>query len=389
MAAHAYDVGLAFWAIGTFNVLLYKPGFLGSIGTIHFARWITIPGTRDFIFFSNYGGSWESYLEDFIELAHNGLTAVWSNTVGYPRTKNLFQQGATDGDRFKRFARQSMEPTLFWYSAYPELATSNIRRNAEIRRGFSSAMTEDDAMNWLGHFGSTNRPPEKLVGNEIQSLLFGGLGFMPHSACTLWRLPDDIDDARAWLRDIAPYIAFNDGRRLRDDPDISGAIQLGISSSGLAQLGLAEEGLSTFPAAFLDGMNNPGRAAILGDVAKNASENWWWGEQQAGAAIIIYAATPKDVKQIEKKLAEFADEHGAVKDHHIALEKIPKKAAGQIFHAEPFGFADGISQPVMRGTYRGQRNSDPMHLVSPGEFILGYPDNRGNLPPTTAFVRFA
>ncbi len=45
---------------------------------------------------------------------------------------------------------------------------------------------------------------------------------------------------------------------------------------------------------------------------------------------------------------------------------------------EPFGFVDGISQPVIRGTYKGLRKADPIHLVEPGEFILGYPDNRGN-----------
>ena len=48
---------------------------------------------------------------------------------------------------------------------------------------------------------------------------------------------------------------------------------------------------------------------------------------------------------------------------------------------EAFGFVDGISQPVIRGTYKSLRNADPIHLVEPGEFILGYPDNRGNIPP--------
>ena len=48
---------------------------------------------------------------------------------------------------------------------------------------------------------------------------------------------------------------------------------------------------------------------------------------------------------------------------------------------EPFGFVDGVSQPVIRGTYKGLRDADPIHLVEPGEFILGYPDNRGNMPP--------
>ena len=36
---------------------------------------------------------------------------------------------------------------------------------------------------------------------------------------------------------------------------------------------------------------------------------------------------------------------------------------------------------MIRGTYKGLRNADPIHLVEPGEFILGYPDNRGNMPP--------
>jgi deferrochelatase/peroxidase EfeB len=36
---------------------------------------------------------------------------------------------------------------------------------------------------------------------------------------------------------------------------------------------------------------------------------------------------------------------------------------------------------VIHGTYKGLRNADPIHLVEPGEFILGYPDNRGNTPP--------
>src|SRR5262249_51413788 len=48
---------------------------------------------------------------------------------------------------------------------------------------------------------------------------------------------------------------------------------------------------------------------------------------------------------------------------------------------EPFGFVDGLSQPVIRGTYKALRGADPIHLVEPGEFILGYPDDRGDITP--------
>ena len=129
-AIRSFTSRLVFWGLGQLVGYVFAPGRLGEIGTIHFARWVTPPGTRDVIFLSNYDGSWESYLEDFITRAHAGLTAVWSNTMGFPRTENLLEKGATDGERFKRYARRSMIPTLFWYCAYPDLTTTAIRTNA-------------------------------------------------------------------------------------------------------------------------------------------------------------------------------------------------------------------------------------------------------------------
>ena len=82
-ALRLFALRLAFWGVGQLSPLLFRPGYLGPIGTIHFARWVKLPGTRDLAFLSNYGGSWQAYLEDFITLAHFGLTAVWSKTVGF------------------------------------------------------------------------------------------------------------------------------------------------------------------------------------------------------------------------------------------------------------------------------------------------------------------
>lgn len=360
---------LVFWIVGEFAVRLYKPGFLSDIGTIHFARWVTIPGNRDVLFLSNYGGSWESYLEDFITRAHAGLTAVWSNTIGFPRTQNLFQKGATDGERFKRYARHSMIATRFWYSAYPGLSTANIRTNADIRRGLSGAMTEDEAASWLSLFGSASRPESKLVSNEIQSIIFGGLGFLPSGACVLCRLPADQAAARRWLALVSPYIAFNDGRRLQEPA----VFTLALSASGMDKLGLPQEGLETFPAAFLDGM--AARARVLGDSGASAPDNWKWGQAPLDAAVLIFGLTASDVAALEAQLTRISASCGVVLGHRVPLKEIT------VDKTEPFGFADGISQPVIRGTYKGRRSANPIHLVEPGEFILGYPDNRGNHPP--------
>jgi deferrochelatase/peroxidase EfeB len=370
-----FTLRLVFFAVGTVGPLLYKPGYLGPIGTIHFARWVTPPGTRDLIFLSNYGGSWEAYLEDFITLAHAGLTGVWSNTVGFPRTRNLITGGASDGERFKRYARQSMLPTRFWYSAYPDLITDMIRANAAIRRGLSGAMTEDDAAAWLCAFGSALRPEDRMVASEIQSLLFGGLGFLPFGALTLWRLPGEVAAARRWLAAILPFIAFGDGRRVRDDETIDAVVQFAVSAAGFRALGLPEHGLSTFPPAFLDDMMTESRARILGDVGEDSPEYWWWGRAPTEVALIAYGQTEAGLAALIAQLASVGAAHGASCIHTVPLEPVTKDKR------EPFGFADGGSQPVIYGTYKGLKSGDPMHLVQPGEFVLGYPDNRGNLPP--------
>ncbi|HEX3757022.1 MAG TPA: hypothetical protein VHV26_18275 [Rhizomicrobium sp.] len=370
-AIRSFTSRLVFWGLGQTVGFVFKPGYLGSIGTIHFARWVTPPGTRDVVFLSNYDGSWESYLEDFITRAHAGLTAVWSNSVGFPRTENLIEKGATDGERFKRYARHSMQPTLFWYSAYPDLTTFAIRTNTQIRRGVSGVMTEDEANAWLALFGSSGRPVSKLVSTEIQSLIFGGLGFLRFGSCLIYRLPDDITRARQWLDSIRPHIAFDDGRRLVGDA----VVTLSLGASGLARLGLPSEALSTFPYAFLQGMTGAARARILGDSGTNDPRYWRWGQSQPDAALLVYGTSEEAVRALEAKLDAIASHAGMESPHRIPLREVTDNKA------EPFGFVDGISQPAIRGTYKGLRNVDPIHLVEPGEFILGYPDNRGNMPP--------
>ena len=181
-----FTLRLAFSVILAFAQNVFRPGFLGSIGTIHFARWVMLPGGQ-LLFYSNYGGSWESYLEDFITKAHAGLTGVWSNTIGFPRTRVLFLDGATDGDRFKRWARRQQHPTLAWYCAYPHLSTSRIRANAAIRQGLG-ATTESEARDWLGCFGSAPPTASKLEAGDIQAVLYSGLGRLKYSRALILRL---------------------------------------------------------------------------------------------------------------------------------------------------------------------------------------------------------
>src|SRR5439155_24157138 len=54
---------------------------------------------------------------------------------------------------------------------------------------------------------------------------------------------------------------------------------------------------------------------------------------------------------------------------------------------EHFGFRDGISQPVIRGTQRFARGAQPRDIMAPGEFLLGYKSNQGYYPPTPVVAR--
>lgn len=126
-----------FYALQFLAPTVYNKGKLGDIPTIHFARWVLINQGEDALFFSNFDSSWQSYLGDFIDKASSGLTAVWSNTVGYPRTRDLLYAGSEDADRFKAWARHVQIPTHVWYSAYPGLSIRNVNDNTKIRRGLA------------------------------------------------------------------------------------------------------------------------------------------------------------------------------------------------------------------------------------------------------------
>jgi hypothetical protein len=130
---------------------IFNHGSLTQVKSIHFARWVAIDGRRRLIFASSYDGSLESYMDEFIDKVAWGLNAVFSNGVGYPRTRWLVLDGANDEPAFKAFLRNRQLPTYVWYSAYDDLSTLNIENNAAIRAGLAGAEapTRSQAEAWL------------------------------------------------------------------------------------------------------------------------------------------------------------------------------------------------------------------------------------------------
>ena len=127
-------------------------GELMGIPSIHFAHWSMIDKGRRLFFVSNFDGSWENYLDDFIDKASRGLTAVWTNTVGFPKTRWLVRDGARDGSRFKANARDKQTNTNVWYSAYKQLTVQTIDNNSAIRENLFTSLDDDATRDWVRRF---------------------------------------------------------------------------------------------------------------------------------------------------------------------------------------------------------------------------------------------
>ncbi|MBV8762608.1 MAG: hypothetical protein JO257_35310 [Deltaproteobacteria bacterium] len=133
-------------------------GALGGITSIHFARWVIVRDRRRIprkhkrhrlLFFSNYDGSWESYLGEFVDRASTGLTAVWSNTVHFPRSYFLLWDGAKDEEAFKQWTRDHQIASQVWWTGVPKSTVQNVRDDVMIRRRLQRPLPDDEAMQWL------------------------------------------------------------------------------------------------------------------------------------------------------------------------------------------------------------------------------------------------
>lgn len=131
---------------------LFVKGKLMGIPTIHFARWVLIDNNKHMMFFSNFDGSWNQYLCDFIDKSGWGLTSIFSNTVNFPKTKFLFTGGAYDEEHFLAWSRGTQILTQVWYSAYHDLSIKNIVNNTFIRNELSKDLSEKQAKLFLKRF---------------------------------------------------------------------------------------------------------------------------------------------------------------------------------------------------------------------------------------------
>jgi hypothetical protein len=138
------------WVIGYAARHFYTCGHLGRVRSIHFARWVFLNGYRRVMFASNYDGSLDSYMDDFINKVGFGLNLAFGSGLGYPRTNWLIGGGSKKEQKFKYTLRRHQVPTQVWYKAYPGMTAYDLTRNARVRQGIEArAMSDAKIRAWL------------------------------------------------------------------------------------------------------------------------------------------------------------------------------------------------------------------------------------------------
>ncbi len=203
---------------------------------------------------------------------------------------------------------------------------------------------------------------------DIQGLLWSGYGALTQACFVLLRVTDAAA-ARVWLGEVVGSVTtIGQLRRQR----VGRALHIALTAGGLRALGVSDSVIDGFSAEFIAGLaGDESRSRRLGDVGSSAPSLWRWGGAQAPhLVLLLYAGQDLDAwcREIEAGLGG-------------GLAVIDRLVTSDMDGEEPFGFADGVSQP--RIDWSGERKPntaadlDYGNLLTAGEFLLGYRNEYG------------
>jgi hypothetical protein len=127
-----------------FWVALKRPATLKGLITlslIHYASWVIIKKTRFprldqsqpqedltysyMLFFSNFNGSWDQYIDSFTFAIPSGLDMFWKWNIRYPKSVALTP--------FHKYIKYNQIETIHYYNAYPLAASNDIKSAKAVK----------------------------------------------------------------------------------------------------------------------------------------------------------------------------------------------------------------------------------------------------------------
>jgi hypothetical protein len=117
-----------------------------DLSFIEFARWVIVPrkgfpflgnGQREealeydyLLFFSNFNGTWNQYIDAFSAVLSNGLNLVWRWSEKFP--------GSVPVTLFKEYITRVQFDTDYYYTAYPHATANDVKSAVVVQSSFDS-----------------------------------------------------------------------------------------------------------------------------------------------------------------------------------------------------------------------------------------------------------
>jgi deferrochelatase/peroxidase EfeB len=203
--------------------------------------------------------------------------------------------------------------------------------------------------------------------DDIQGLVRFGYKHHTEAAFLLLRVRDR-EAARRWLAKVSVSTAQT------VEPLPETALQIALSAEGMRALGVDAAIVDSFAADFVSGMaDDANRARRLGDVGANDPGRWEWGAgtRMPHVAVLLYAM-PGGLASLQRSIEAQCE---------VGFERLACLATTDLDGIEPFGFTDGISQPLLdwerKRPARDAERRDYSNLSCLGEVLLGYPNEYG------------
>jgi hypothetical protein len=166
---------LIFGAVGTRFFKSKLRGLL-TLSMIHYARWVILRasdlprlseeqpketfGYAYMLFFSNFNGSWEQYVDSFSAAIPSGLNLLWWQNVGWPKSVPM--------QPFHRYVEGNQVWTDYYYSAYPMAASNDVKSAQRVKKSLTQLIANSERVQPAEFLAQYNLMLKDLQGDLSQ-----------------------------------------------------------------------------------------------------------------------------------------------------------------------------------------------------------------------------